>query len=81
MLACFNRTSFVFVASLVDASKPVQRVGPADDRARRARDEARHSALAWRTVAWATATAKNAALNAKLKQIAVDERRAHVRRV
>jgi hypothetical protein len=24
---------FVFVASLVDASKPVQRVGPADDRA------------------------------------------------
>jgi acylaminoacyl-peptidase len=31
MLACFNRTSFVFVASLVDASKPVQRVGPPDD--------------------------------------------------
>lgn len=33
MLACFNRRSFVFVASLADAAAPVRRVGPANDAA------------------------------------------------
>jgi hypothetical protein len=37
------------------------------------RDEARHSALAWRTVAWATGTARNASLNERLMQIATEE--------
>ncbi len=37
------------------------------------RDEARHSALAWRTVAWATGTAQSEALNERLKQIVIEE--------
>jgi hypothetical protein len=76
--AAFREGCIAETLSVFAAARQVDENDVVDDEERAVltgivRDEARHSALAWRTVAWATATAKNAALNAKLMQIAVDE--------
>jgi hypothetical protein len=76
--AAFREGCIAETLSVFAAARQVDENHVVDDEERAVltgivRDEARHSALAWRTVAWATATAKNAALNAKLMQIAVDE--------
>jgi len=76
--AAFREGCIAETLSVFAAARQVDENDVVDDEERAVltgivRDEARHSALAWRTVAWATAAAKNAALNAKLMQIAVDE--------
>jgi hypothetical protein len=70
---CIAETLSVFAAAreieetaVIDAEERAVLVGIV-------RDEARHSALAWRTVAWASGAARNATLNQRLAQIVADE--------
>jgi hypothetical protein len=76
--AAFREGCIAETLSVFDAARQVDENDVADDEERNVligivRDEARHSALAWRTVAWATGTAQSAALNERLKQIVVEE--------
>jgi hypothetical protein len=76
--AAFREGCIAETLSVFDAARQVDENDVADDEERNVligivRDEARHSALAWRTVAWATGTAQSAALNKRLKQIAIEE--------
>jgi hypothetical protein len=77
-VAAFREGCIAETLSVFDAARQVDENDVVDDEERNVligivRDEARHSALAWRTVAWATGTAHNAALNKRLKQIVVEE--------
>jgi hypothetical protein len=65
-LSVFEAARRVAAGDVVDAEERAVLVGIV-------RDEARHSALAWRTVAWASGAALNEPLNARLTTIVADE--------
>jgi hypothetical protein len=65
-LSVFAAAREIEEAAVIDAEERAVLVGIV-------RDEARHSALAWRTVAWASGVARNATLNQRLAQIVADE--------
>ena len=76
--AAFREGCIAETLSVFAAARQVDENDVVDDEERNVltgivRDEARHSALAWRTIAWATGTAQNAALNERLMQIAIEE--------